>query len=655
MAQDSALALLETINEILDFSKMQNGSLSFEEAPFDLIEVVRLTVEHLIPRFEEKPGLALCWDIAPDVPNVVIGDAARIRNVLINLLGNAFKFADHGHITLRVSSYQCSDLKKHGFRFSVTDTGIGISSNKLNTIFDPFTTADEKTARLYAGAGLGLAIVKQITEKLGGSISVESEPDQGSTFSVDLPLAVASEATDTDVTTTKTYKVAVLATPDIRQTTVAHGLSAFGCTVSLFSLDNPEQLEILQANCSHFDIIHVIKAKDILMDELNPLIHAAAKNNVRIVFSVTSAEISSSDLLARSDKCFVTLQPTSALDILLICEGKLTPKSSLRETDEPAEKADQKLNILIADDTKTNRIILKNLLEDAGHNVEVVENGKQLLERIAFKPEHFDRQQLPFDLVLTDIQMPVMDGITATQNFRELERQSNASKKLPIVAVTSYAFPEECSKMLASGIDHILTKPINPKRLSRLISQITSQSEQLSQSQEEEQTDPQIIEQLCQLTETVVQRIGELNSAIVSHPNEPSTTVLDLQGVYERSGNSIRRTGLILTSFLESYQEQLLILEATKLKDEDPAKLRRLVHALKGLLLDAGAQTAANLAVALEDKMVREPQAVTMQEILKFVNSVHEAARVIKEIANALPSFEIYSALPSIGHELMVH
>lgn len=655
MAQDSALSLLETINEILDFSKMQNGDLSLERESFNLTEIIRSTVEHLIPRFEEKPELALCWNVTPNVPSIVTGDAARIRNILVNLLGNAFKFTDKGYVTLHVDSCLTEVSGIRSVRFTVADTGIGISSNKLKTIFDPFTTADERSARLYAGTGLGLAIVKQITEKMGGTISVESTPGQGSTFVVDVRFECTTEETATLTPALHASRVAVLASPDMRQQTVADGLRAFGCDVSLFSLDDPEQVTVLTASSASFDIIHVIKGHDILMDELNPLFRAAAQHDVRVVLSVPSSEISSTDILARSETFFVTLQPTSSLDILLICAGKLSPTTSLRESEDISEKAAHKLNILIADDAKTNRIILKTLLEEAGHTVEVVENGRELLERIAFKPDMIDQQSPSFDLVLTDIQMPVMDGITATQNFRELERQAKSSRKLPIVAVTSYAFPEECSKMLASGIDHILTKPINPKRLSRLISQITYDTDSRYATTTEPLSDYDIIAELCQLTENLVDRAGDLRSAIESALPADAVTPIDIQGVFERSGDSLKRTGLILSGFLESYEEQLAIMEASALPLVEPTAFRRTVHSLKGLLLDAGAQVAADLAASLEDKVVREPQTVTPEEIARLSISTREAAEIIQEIVSALPSIEVYSALPGIDEELSLH
>lgn len=655
MAQDSAVALLETINEILDFSKMQNGELALENEPFNLQETIRATVEHLIPRFEEKPGLAFCWDVHPDIPTLVTGDAARIRNILVNLLGNAFKFSDKGHVILQVCSFHCTTDHSVGVRFTVTDTGIGIPTNKLSTIFDPFTTADEGTARLYAGTGLGLAIVKQITERMGGEISVTSTPGAGSQFTVDIPLKVATEATSNISPISIPRSVAILAASGTRQRTVAEGLRRFGCTVTLFSSDTPEQLEQLTMSASTFEAIHIIKGPEILNDELNPLLRVAAQHDVSVVMSVPSSEIASTDQLTRTEKFFVTLQPTSALDIALITSGSLVPNTSVREIDEATEKATQRLNVLIADDAKTNRIILKTLLEEAGHTVEVVENGKQLLDRIAFQRAPFENQPAPFDLVLTDIQMPVMDGITATQNFRELERQTNVGRKLPIVAVTSYAFPEECSKMLASGIDHILTKPINPKRLNRLISQITYDSDSQSWPDAARQNDRDIIEELCQLTDNVTQRLNELRAEVSQlEPKDPQV-IVDIQGVFERSGESLRRTGLILEGFLESYQESLTIIEHTTLPISDPGVFRRNVHSLKGLLLDSGAEVAAKLAASLEDKAAKEVHTITATDIVDLAHATRNAAAVITEVVTALPSLELYSALPSIEDALSLH
>jgi signal transduction histidine kinase/CheY-like chemotaxis protein len=654
MAKDSADTLLHTINEVLDFSKMQSGSLSLEREPLNLVEIIRGTIENLIPRFEEKPEVALCWDINPGVTTSVIGDAARLRNILINLLGNGFKFTDKGYVILEVKPYQASQSGRAGVRFTVSDSGIGIAPDKLEHIFDPFTTADEKTARLYSGAGLGLAIVKQITEQMEGTVYVESEAGEGSAFTVDIPFEIAKGISSKEASSFSTKRVAVLADEGPQESTVSEGLSRLGCEVARFRFDDPGEIEVLMSSVKAFDIVHVIKSSDVLLDELMPLLRATSQQQVPLVLSVLSSELASTAALMRSETFFETLQPTSALDVILIASGKLTPTTSIVSNEEQQEKATHKLKILIADDAKTNRIILKTLLEDAGHSVEVVENGKQLLEKITYNSNPSALTKYPYDLVLTDIQMPVMDGLTATQSFRELERKHPTSRKLPIIAVTSYALPEECSKMLASGIDHIITKPISPQRLSRLLSQIGNESDQLEDSVDSA-VDRDAIEELSRIAGCVADRVTCIAEEIKRVAPISAELGIDVEDLYERSGNSIRRTGLILSGFLDSYQEPLESLESTQVPLCDSTSFRRTVHSLKGLLLDAGASSAGELADNLEKQVVESPEAVTRESIEALGDIVRSTVLIVKELVQAIPSLEVFSALPPIDEELSLH
>jgi CheY-like chemotaxis protein len=557
MAQDAANALLNTINEILDFSKMQSGDLSLERAPFTLSETIRSTIEQLSPRFEEKPEVILCWDIHPNVPDHVVGDSARIKNILVNLLGNAFKFTERGSVTLEVSPIR-SNTCEEWVRFSVSDTGIGIPKDKLQWVFDPFTTADERSARLYTGTGLGLPIVRQITERMGGTVRAESTVGLGSTFTVDIPLTPFNAGKETE-SKVAPKRIAILAERGPRLQVVSQGLARYGCEVTSFRLDQTEDIQGMLDVIDSFDIIHIIKSPDLLMDELTPVMQAASRLDISVVISSLSSELLSTTRFVRSETFFETLQPTSALDLLLITSGQLVPTTSLKVQEDEHELANQKLNILIADDAKTNRIILKTLLEEAGHSVEVVENGQQLLERISTFSSDGDSNQGRYDLVLTDIQMPIMDGMTATQNFRELESKAQNSRKLPIVAVTSYALPEECSKMLASGIDHIITKPISPKRLSRLISQITCEVEKDEDANSLGQSDRDILQELCRTAALLAKRIQTTTKEEASDNTATPLATIDIPDVFERSGNSLRRTGLILNGFLDSYQLPLIL------------------------------------------------------------------------------------------------
>jgi signal transduction histidine kinase/DNA-binding response OmpR family regulator len=656
MAQDSANGLLETINEILDFSKMETGSLTLENLEFNLHDVIRATVTQQIPRFEQKPDVELSWDIGPDVPEKVTGDPLRLRNVLTNLLGNAFKFTSSGSVSLVVSNsgYIRPDIA--AIRFEVRDTGIGIPADRIADIFKPFTQADESTARLYAGTGLGLAIVKQIVDQMGGTVSAESLLNKGSVFTVEAPCTIVREKNKrSEQRRTVPQSVAILAESTQGVEVLQQGFAHFGVKFRLFDTEQPQAVTAILDAIDSFDLIHISGTNDLLVDELTPLLKMAARRKIPVVMAVRPSEMAMTDSFGRFDTFYVTHKPVSALDVMLIAAGKLTPSTTLPVESDEQERSDHQLKILIADDAATNRIILKNLLEEAGHSVEVVENGQQLLERIIQSTSDREHGRKSLDVVLTDIQMPVMDGLTAAQHVRELEKEHHSSRKLPIVAVTAYAFPEECSKMRASGIDHIITKPISPKSLSRLLSQITCEVVTEQQQSQETESDLEVVQELCRVAEDFARHVDSLTTAVESHGDESSGPALDIPGVYERSGNSLRRTGLIFSGFLSSYREPTEAIRATAIPPIDPGTYRRHVHSLKGLLLDVGANETATFAGRIERQAVDEPHNLLEQERDALVRQVEGIAALLNELVTALPSLEVFAALPSLDDQMALN
>ena len=247
---------------------------------------------------------------------------------------------------------------------------------------------------------------------------------------------------------------------------------------------------------------------------------------------------------------------------------------------------------------------------------------------------------------MTDIQMPIMDGLTAAQQVREYEKDAPESHKIPIVAVTAYAFPEECVKMRASGIDHIITKPISPKRLSRLLSQITCETSDSTES--EESADTEVLHELARITERFCHKISEtLDLGSVGHETR-GLPALDIHGVYERSGNSLRRTGLILSGFLESYQKPTEIVFNASFPLADPPTFRRGIHSLKGLLLDVGASHAAQLAGALEKMVMESPTTLRKEMFDELLDEIKVLACLLEDLITALPSIEVFAALPAL-------
>lgn len=656
MAQDSARGLLETINEILDFSKMETGSLALEEVEFDLLETVRDTVCQLIPRFEEKPEVELFWDVAPNAPTRVVGDPLRIKNILTNLLGNAFKFTDTGYVSLTIKGYD-AELQGHsGVEFQVHDTGIGIPSHRLQEIFNPFTQADESTARLYAGTGLGLAIVKQVLDQMGGAVSAESTIGQGSTFTVRAPFKQCSRQAPSRSHTSalvSAHRVALLAEDSPGLQALISGLESFSCAVTHFVPENALSLTNLIDNVTTYDVVHISGYRGLLIDELRPLIRIAARHDIPVVMAVRPSEMTTMDRVVGSERFLLSHKPISALDILMMVEGKLTPSTGTTFDDDEQVRSEHHLNILVADDAATNRIILKNLLEEAGHTVEVVENGKQLVERLIQAKEGAAVGARPLDIVMTDIQMPVMDGLTAAQQVREYEKDAPASHKIPIVAVTAYAFPEECIKMRASGIDHIITKPISPKRLSRLLSQITFETSDAPEG--EENIDMEVAHELSRITERFCQQISETLDLGSGGHETHGVPALDIHGVYERSGNSLRRTGLILSGFLESYQKPTEIVFNASFPLVDPLAFRRAIHSLKGLLLDVGASHAAQLAGSIEKLVVESPASLRSEMCHELLDEVKVIACLLEDLITALPSIEVFAALPALEENSSFH
>jgi signal transduction histidine kinase/CheY-like chemotaxis protein len=655
MAQDAAKGLLETINEILDFSKMETGSLSLERVEFSLHETIRTMVAHLIPRFEEKPNVELCWDISPQVPDRLIGDPLRLKNVLTNLVGNAFKFTSQGHVSLLVSTFPAKDRDRIGIRFQVKDSGIGIPADRLADIFNPFTQADESTARLYAGTGLGLAIVKQVVEQMGGSVAARSILGQGSTFTVEAPFESPSiKRKERPNALTSGSTVAVLSERTTACELLSEGLDRYGWTVRNFYWDHAQAIQLIMESIESFDLIHISTTSDLLADEIAPLLKLSAHHNIPVVMAARPSEMAGTERFGRYDTFFVTHKPMSALDLLMIAAGKLSPSIPLSVDDDEQEKSDHQLRILIADDAATNRIILKTLLEEAGHSVEVVENGQQMLDRIIQSAQDAEHGRRSLDVVMTDIQMPVMDGLTAAQHVRDLEKEHSRIKKLPIIAVTAYAFPEECTRMRASGIDHIITKPISPRRLSRLLSQITCEVV-TERDEPQNATDLEVIKELCRITDDFSKQMHDITANLSPESSAVPRQQIDISGVFERSGSSLRRTGLIFSGFLTSFQEPLEVIRGARLPVQDPVAYRRAAHSLKGLLLDVGAGEVAELASALERQAAQEPAAITHEMAERLVVEVIAISSLLKDLVQALPSLEVFAALPALDEGAALH
>ena len=477
----SADSLLRIINDVLDFSKIEAGHLSLERVEFSLFDLLGDTMKSLALRAYQK-GVECFYAVGADVPPILIGDPTRLRQVMTNLVGNAVKFTDSGEVELRVER-GADEGGELTVQFSVRDTGVGIPADKHATVFDAFSQADESTTRKYGGTGLGLAISRRIVELMGGVISLESVPGQGSTFRFTVRAGVG-KGRDARVPALGHRRVLLGVRNPALRSCLAAQLAEIGLEVREAG-DGPALEEMLAAAgkaAAPFDWI--------LMETAMPapggyaLAEKYAQGWPRLdrVIMMLDANTQRGDAMkcerlkvgARLIKPFSRNELVEALTLslygtavdeakFLAFEAEVTQASRL-----PVSKAAQRLKILLVEDNPVNQTVAMKMLEKVGHAVTVVGNGQEAIEA-------FDRGR--FDLILMDVQMPVMGGLEATQAIRAREaRRSWAAggqwRATPIVAMTAHAMQGDRDRCLMAGMDDYIAKPIKPVELYGVIDRV---------------------------------------------------------------------------------------------------------------------------------------------------------------------------------------
>jgi len=473
LVASSADALLTVINDILDFSKIEAGKLDLDPAPFALRDAVGDTLKSFALKAHTK-GLELACDIDADVPDDLIGDAGRLRQVLINLIGNAIKFTERGEVVVTAKRIEIPEGV--GIRFSVRDTGIGIPKAKCASIFEAFTQADGSTTRRYGGTGLGLTISTRLVQMMGGCIWVESEPGQGSEFLFEacFELARVSGVRPSGRPPTKLRGCHVLVVDDnatnrrvladtlrlwdAKPTCVDSGIAALAELQRAAAAGEPYPLILLDAMMPDMDGFAV--GEQIARE---PLLAGAA------IMMLTSADGRGDAARCRAiGLCAYLVKPVKATELLkaitLALGNELSPcgappRKATAGSGTPAYAAPQRqLDILLAEDNVVNQLVAVRLLEKCGHKTTVANHGGEALAALARKR---------FDLILMDVQMPEMDGFEATRQIRENE--AGTGHRTPIVAMTAHAMAGDRDRCLAGGMDDYLTKPVQREELFRVL------------------------------------------------------------------------------------------------------------------------------------------------------------------------------------------
>jgi PAS domain S-box-containing protein len=472
--KDSSEALLDLINEILDFSKVEARRLALEHLPFALRDIVEDAVRLLAPRAHKKQ-LELACRIAPDVPDALVGDAGRLRQVLINLVGNAIKFTEHGEVAVDVDVGHLDETAQ--LTFVVSDTGIGIAPEKQAQIFEAFVQADASTTRRYGGTGLGLAISSQLVELMGGSIQVESELGRGSRFSFTARFNLqGSAATDRPVSPTAVdlRDVRVLVVDDSATNRRICEEMLAGWRMNADSVATATEAIAMLTEAAERGESYRLVVSDAFMPDvdgvaLGRLIKADAQLKGVNVILLTSGPLGRFD--ARGGVFSAVLsKPVKQSDLLEAITGVFAPRVTkpvrrrVRIPPSPSVRT-RPLRILVAEDNATNQKLVTAILEQRHDVVVIAHNGSEAVERSGSDT---------FDLILMDVQMPVMSGLEATSAIRARERATGAH--VPIIAMTAHAMTGDRERCLEAGMDGYVSKPLRPDQLLATVDALATSS-----------------------------------------------------------------------------------------------------------------------------------------------------------------------------------
>ncbi|MGA8324428.1 MAG: response regulator [Xanthobacteraceae bacterium] len=600
---NASTSLLSIINDILDFSKIDAGKLDIENVAFEIDSVMNNISTMVAQKIQDK-GLELLFHISSDIPPALLGDPLRLGQVLINLLGNAVKFTERGEIRL-IGELLEQTGDKVKLRFSVKDTGIGMTKEQANRLFQAFAQADTSTSRKYGGTGLGLAISKHLVELMGGSIWVVSEPGGGSTFSFTGWFGL-SETTARKAVPTRLGSLKVLVVDD---NTAARELLE-------------EQLSILGAEIeqvtSGAEAIDAVKRADagrpfevILLDWRMPGLDGVetarriradgSLKSVPAIIIVTA--FGREEVRSEAERVGVNgflIKPINQSTLIDALVEIFAPEHMMAAHDaaEAAAYDLTGLRVLLAEDNSINQQIAVELLEGVGVTVDVANNGREAVDKLLATGG-----DMRYDLVLMDLQMPEIDGYQATTRIRADPRLAD----LPIVAMTAHAMAEERERCLAAGMRAHITKPIDPELLYRTLAQFYRPG----------------------------QAAAPAKPVNRSSPSDGPLEIdgLDVEDGLKRVSGNMKLYRSLLGQFVTQQADAVFAVRAG-LECQDFALVERLVHTLKGVSGNLGAKTISRLAAELEGSLKKNRNVGSLQSALSGLDV--ELTRVIEEIRNSL-------------------
>lgn len=591
----SANTLLTLIEDILDISKIEAGKFTIEETEFDLHSLISNTKSMLRVQAESK-GLTLSTEISPSTPFLLKGDPHHLRQVFVNLIGNAVKFTDNGSVLLRTTTCK-EDERSVTIRFEVIDTGIGIPIEAQKTIFDDFVQADSSTTRKYGGTGLGTTISKQIVTLMGGEIGIHSTPEKGSTFWMEIPF-LKQEGSDRLENSNLLNKLKVLVISKEENRTIKEMLSAW--SVSHVFVENVKDSERIISDAKDNTFSAIIAEASCLGEEelpssTNTLLTLSGKKIPVILINDTSSEAVT---LHGAEYGYSNILSLPIDRSLLFNSLHATGISNI-ESDEVVNILNRSKNnkliaqrILVAEDNRTNQIVIQKILERAGHTPYIVDNGQEALDAL---------ESNSFDLIIMDMQMPVMGGIEAAKIYNF---STTSHERLPIIILTANATTEALNECKDACIDSYLTKPINVEKLLCAIETLSNKAYKQSNESDETPT---------------------LHSEVAANRDIPILDHMVIQQISELSNESDFIHSLIDGFLLDT--DKLITLMEKNISEKKYDEYRENVHALKG---SAGSIGAMQLHSCCKDENK------SYQNDLDYISSLRKISSIYDETRTAL-------------------